>query len=475
MAVHGVKWTTVSAIFRVGLQTLRIAILSRLLTPVDFGLMAMISILLGLIDAFMDLGTGNAIIQRRDTTSHQLASLYWLNLTFATAVSTFIIASTPLFSTFYAEPQLRMLLPWCAPLFLINAIGFVFRNVMQRDLNFALLARIQMIAVTIGSAVAVIFAFRGHGVFSLILAQLATAATTATLYVAFGRHSWHPTWHFDLRDLRGYINFGLYQMGERFVNYISANIDYLVIGRALGPHALGSYTLAYQLVVLPLTTINPILTSVAFPLFAKVQSDNAALRRGYLAIAKFLAFTTLPVLIGAGLTAPVLVPLVFGPKWGEAIRLVQILAFLGVLKSFANPSGSVLLAKGRVDIDFKWECFSATLNAITFAAVVHYGVAAVAISHVILVGLYFLPFVWIVCRLIDLPLRQYLLVFVRPATFVTVMASAVLLSNNILTVLIGNHIVLLLSLCLIGSTIFVLQISYFERQYIKDLWRLLAN
>jgi O-antigen/teichoic acid export membrane protein len=157
-----------------------------------------------------------------------------------------------------------------------------------------------------------------------------------------------------MADLDGYLGFGMYQVGERTVNYFSANVDRLIIGRFLGASALGYYSLAYQLITFPLMRLNPAVTQVALPTLSKLQHDSALLRRGYLKVVSFIATVSFPILAGIFLVAPQFVELVYGKTWLPAVAVIRILCAVGALKALGNPIGSLLLSRGRADIGFYW-------------------------------------------------------------------------------------------------------------------------
>ncbi len=136
-----------------------------------------------------------------------------------------------------------------------------------KDLQFKRLAGVEVAAAIGGCVVAVLGAFQGWGVLALVLGQLAATIIRSGLLAVMGWVSWRPTLHFKREDLGGFISFGLYQMGERSINYFAWNLDKLLIGRILGSSALGFYNVAYQLMMRPLMVLNPILTRVAFPVF----------------------------------------------------------------------------------------------------------------------------------------------------------------------------------------------------------------
>lgn len=281
-AVSGVKWMSASSAIVQGVAFLKFAILARLLAPEDFGLMGMIGVVIGFAQAFDDMGISNAIIYRQDTTREQLSSIYWLGILAGILVFATVWAASPLVVIFYHEPRLRDLIFWTSFSFAITPLGQQFQVLLQKELQFSRLARLEVASGIIGAITAISLAMAGHGVFSLVWGQLASVSAMASLLIVFGYKTWHPSLHFRPDDLKNYIGFGLYQMGERSVNYFSSNVDYLVIGRFFGAEILGIYTMAYELVVRPLSKINPVLTRVAFPIFAKKQSDSQSLCRGIL-------------------------------------------------------------------------------------------------------------------------------------------------------------------------------------------------
>lgn len=474
-AVSGVKWMGMSAAFTTSAVFIQIAVLAHLLVPEDFGLMGMVMVLIGFAQAFSDMGISKAIIYRQDATREELSSLYWLNLLAGIIVFSLTWAAAPLAVAFYNEPRLYDLMRWAAVMFLVIPLGQQFQILLEKELQFNQIAKVDIAAVTIGAIFAVSFAIAGQGVFALVWGELAKVGMRSMMLLRIGWPRWRPGFRFKIRDLKGYLGFGLYQMGEGSVNIFSAKVDYLIIGKFLGPTVLGAYMLAYQLVVMPLIKINPIMTRVAFPVFAKKQSDDLALRSGYLQVIKFLALIILPLLTGLAVTASLVVPLVFGEGWEMAIPLIQILAVVGMLKSLGNPVGSVLLAKGRVDIGFKWNLFVALANTIVFWLAVQRGVYAVAWSYLVLSVLYTIIVRMILQAVIGLPWRDFVAILIRPflvalGTGATVAAAFILWENQPV-----NRLLLLMLLVALGMVVDILLISVFERRFILDKWKLLRN
>lgn len=353
-ASSGVRWTGAASIVMAVLQVTQTAILVRLLQPEDFGLMAMIMVVLGLGQAYADMGMSNAIIHRQDTTREQLSSLYWLNLMAGTAIFVLMLVAAPIAAQLFGEPRLREPMRWASLMFLIVPLGQQFQILLQKDLHFRALAVVEVSAAFAAMAASIGFALAGLGVYALIWGQLIAVAVSTTSVLGIGLRHWRPQLRFRRRELEGYLSFGLFQMGERSINYFGTKVDQLLIGSMLGAEILGFYSVAFNLVMLPILRLNPIVTRVAFPVFARIQHDVERLKRGYLLALQVLSLINFPIFLGLAVLAPWLVPMLFGDGWQATILLVQILSAVALLRSVANPLGSLLLAKGRADLGFYW-------------------------------------------------------------------------------------------------------------------------
>lgn len=410
----GMKWTGLSSLIVTVVQLMQFAILARLLSPTDFGLMGMLMVVIVFSQVFMDMGISSALVYKQDVTKKQLSSLYWLNIFAGIIVFISIIGFSPLIAAFYKEPRLTELLMYVGLIFLISPIGQQFQFLLQKELRFNQLAKVEVLSVVIGSVTAVVLAVMNFGVWALVWGQILTAVVKACLFFFIGWKNWRPRFHFKYKDLQGFLSFGLFQMGSRTVNYFASNIDYLLIGRFLGTEALGIYTLAYQLIVIPVTKINPIITKVAFPVFSLNQNDNSQIVKGFLQMTKMLAIVSFPILVGLMATSEVLVPVVFGTKWEASIPVIQILCVLGILRVLMNPNGSVLLAKGRADLGFIWDLFIAFFNGLIIWMVVKEGVTAVALAYVLVSFINFILGRKLLHYVIGLTNKEYFSTLLKP-------------------------------------------------------------
>ena len=474
-AVRGVKWTTVSMVFVTIVGLVQLAILTRLLSKTDFGLMAMIATVVGFAQVYADMGFSNAIIYKQEATPKQLSSLYWMNIAVSVALGAAVAAAAPLVAAFFGEPSLVTPLRVVCLSFVITPLGQQFQFLLQRELEFDLLARRDIAAALTGLVVASATAALGQGVFALVWGQLAQASVRSFTVAVIGWRRWRPSLHLRWGDLHGFLSFGFYQLGERTIYYWAANIDYLLIGRYLGPEQLGVYTIAYNLVVLPLTKLNPVLTKVAFPVFARRQDDPAAMRRGFGELIELVAFATFPLLIGLGVTAPIAVPVIFGDAWQPAVILVQIMVVMGLLKCLSNPLGSVLLAKGRADVGFWLNVAGTAVTVAVLWTVVSRGTEAVAWAHTGVNLLFFVVELLIIRRIIGMGVVSYLRRLARTALATLVMGAAVVGAYYLMRATSVADYLQLIALIVVGVSVYALTWLLVARSYVMGLVRLLVR
>jgi O-antigen/teichoic acid export membrane protein len=390
-ALAGVKWTSLSSIVVAVLQLSQLAVLARYLAPSDFGLMAIVSVVIGFSALFMDMGISSAIIHKRDITESQLSSLYWMNICAGIILALIVYISAPFIALFYDEILLSDLIRLLAPTFIFSSIGNQYRILYQKELFFDKLAKVEIISSLIAFVIAVLCAMKGFGVYSLVYAALSKVASANAIFFIRGIKKHKPKFHYNYNEIKGMIGFGLFQMGERSINYFNSQFDTILIGKLLGTESLGIYTIAKTLVMRPAQIINPIITKVTFPIMARVQNDKPQLRNIYLKTINYLCSINIPIYIALAVLAEPVVNSLFGENWGAAIVLVQILSVHYILRSIGNPIGSLQLAKGRADLGFYWNSLLFVFYPISIYLGSFYGVEGVAYSLVLLSMLFTIP------------------------------------------------------------------------------------
>jgi O-antigen/teichoic acid export membrane protein len=258
-------------------------------------------------------------------------------------------------------------------------------------------------------------------------------------------------------------------MGSRILNYISANADYLLIAKFLSATSLGLYTLAYHMAVFPLTQISTIITRVTFPTFSTIQDDNARLRVGYLKAIKYTSLITFPMLAGLAVVAPEFIPIVIGEKWMPMVLPLQILCIAGVLKSVGTQVGTILLSKGRSDIQFKWNIFATIVLPIAILVGVQHGITGVATAITVVGSFLFLIIQKITNNLIDLSFHDFFKALYPAAACSTILIVSMLAFQRLSTFISLQDITSLIGSMITGTMLYMLAIWIIDNNSLKEI------
>ncbi len=363
-AVKGVGWMALSQITQMVLQFVIIAILAHLLTPSDFGLIAMIVVFTNFASLFSNLGLTYAIIQKKDASALLLSSTFWVNLGVGLLLTVAFAAFSPLIAAFYEQSALIPLIAVLSLTFLISSLGGIQSALFAKELNFRILAIINMCSLAAGGLAAIILAFDGFGVWALVWFTLTiTIIKTALLCVC---SKWRPSLTFSWSEERKIIKYGLNLTGFNFVHYFARNLDNLLIGRFLGSAPLGFYDRAYQLMLFPLTNISAVLGQVAFPSLSIIQHDKKRVREAYIEATRLIAAITFPLATGLLVLARPFILTVFGPQWTTSILLVQVLSVASLIQSVETTVGWIYLSQARTDVMFRIGVLGMVVVAISF-------------------------------------------------------------------------------------------------------------
>jgi lipopolysaccharide exporter len=376
----GVRWTTFSSLGRTALQIVQVAILARLLTPADFGLFAVVLAIMAFLQIFADAGISNAIIHYQDITQKQLSSLYWLNVSASLLLATLVAVTSPWLSNWYHEPLLQYLLMLAATTLVASSLGQQIKVVAQKNLLFAKLAKVELIAAFFGFIAAICLAWLDAGVFSMIIGSLVTAVISSLLLWALLSEGWRPKLRLQLGEIRKFLKFGAYMVGNNLANTFNMQIDILLGTRLLGAQLIGMYSLPKELSLRIAGVINPIITQVGLPIMASAQGNTPLLKRIYLQTIRMTASINFPAYVSLAIFAPEIVRLILGEKWLPAIPLLQIFACWALLRSIGNPAGILLMARGRADLSFKWNMLLLLIMPPTIWIGSQFGIMGMAVA-----------------------------------------------------------------------------------------------
>jgi O-antigen/teichoic acid export membrane protein len=419
-----VRWASLSQVVRQVVQVLTIVLLARSLPPADFGLVTMALVVTGFVALFSDLGVGSAVIQRADAPAEWLSTLFWLAVAAGVVVSVATILAAPVIADIYREPALTDILRVLSLSFAITGVGVVHQAVLERHLRYGAVAKVETTSAIAGSVAALVVAFGGGGVWSLVAMSLVTAALGAILF--WIASAWRPGWSFRRHAARSGGSFGAALTTFNVANYVSRNADYFLIGRSFGPEQLGFYTLAYRLMLLPLQSVTSVINRVMFPSLSRLRDDPDRLRRIYLAGVGATAFAAFPICFGLAATAPRLIPTVLGPQWNPAVPVAIILSLVGVLQAVGASVGPVFLATGAVRMFAAWGVLSSAVVLTSFVVGLRWGIVGVASAYLVATVVLVYPSLRISLRPLSLGARDLIAVTWR--TMIISLAMAMLVT-----------------------------------------------
>ena len=342
--LQGIAWTgTMKAAIQV-MSWASTLIVARLLLPADYGLVGMATVYLGLVSMVNEFGFGSAVVTQRELTDDKVAQLNTLCVLLGALGFAFSCAVSGLLAAFFGAPELRLVVVAMSAIFLITGFQTVPYSLLQRDLQFKLLAISEGLQSFVQALTMVVLAVLGFHYWTLVIGSL-VGAITSTIMLVVSRS--HPFRRPRLAPLKEAITFSWHILVSRISWYLYSNSDFLVAGRVLGKAALGSYTFAWDLASIPVDKISALVGRVTPAIFSAVQTDRAALRRYLLNLTQGLALVTIPATWGVGLIAEELVRVVLGEKWLAAVLPLQILAAYASLRSITTLLAQVLNVTGQ--------------------------------------------------------------------------------------------------------------------------------
>lgn len=325
--------------------------LARLLTPADFGVVALAFVVLGLTQIVGDLGMAAAVVQRAELTERHIRTAFTLSSLLGIVVAVVVAAAAPVAAAVMREPALTAVLGTLALAFALRGVAGVAGALLRRNLDFRRQFWIDTISYIVGYAgVALTLALLGYGVWSLVWGSLVQAFLASAAQLAVVRHPVRPL--VGQRELPELLHFGVGMTMIGLANYIALNGDNFVVGRWMGTASLGLYSRAYNLMNLPHTYLASVMSSVLLPAFSHAQADSNRLRRGFLLVTQLTAMVAGPLMGAMVIAAPHLVSTLYGPQWMGVVGPLQILCAAGYFRALYHLDGIVAQSVGRVYSEF---------------------------------------------------------------------------------------------------------------------------
>lgn len=370
--IKGMFWSVVERFGSIMLQFIANILLARLLSPVDFGLIGMIMVFIAISNTIVESGLSAALVNKKNATEADYSTIFYINTALSIVFFIIMIVCAPFIAEYYHQPQLTQLFRVLSFILIFNALNNIQYTQLIKSINFKQLAKVNLVSTFIACTVSVVLAYKGYGVWSLVIQLLLIAIIRTVLFWIWS--TWRPSFTFSINSLKELFGFGSRLLISALLDTIYNNLQALVIGRSFSAKDLGYYSQAKKFEEVPSYTFSSVVNQVTFPVFVNMQDNFDELRKGVGKSLKTLVFMQFPIMFLLIIIAKPLFELLFTSKWNEAIPYFQILCFSGMLISMHTTNLNILKAIGKSNLFLYLEIAKKTIGLVALVIGMQFGV-----------------------------------------------------------------------------------------------------
>jgi O-antigen/teichoic acid export membrane protein len=378
--IRGLGWTAFSQISVQVMALVTTIFIAHLLTPSDVGLVAMATVFSALAMMLADLALGAALVQRETLTEEYRSTAFWLTVSMGVGLAILGVLLAGPIAALYGEPEVEPLFQVISITFVLATLGATQNALLVRDMQFRSLEVRTVLASGLAGGVAIALALLGAGPWAIVGQKLTVNAASTVL--VWRASPWRPHFMFSMDSVRDQFGYGGWIIGSRFLAYLKGYGDNYLIGRYAGPAALGAYSIAYNVMLVPLVRLVGPVQQVFFPALSRIR-DPARVGTAWLSATRMVALVTVPAFAGMAVVAPDFVSVVLGDQWDAAVPVLEILCWVGILQSVTWLTVTVLEALGRTAWLFRFTVVTTPVTLAGFAIGVQWGIVGVATAFAI--------------------------------------------------------------------------------------------
>ncbi len=351
--VKGVGWSFIDNLSSSGITFLVGLVLARLLTPSEYGIMAILTIFIAVSNSIVDSGFSNALIRKTDARRVDYNTVFLFNLLVSGLLYVVLFLAAPAISRFFKEPLLVEVMRVIGWVLVINALAIIPRTLFVKEVNFKTQTKVSLIASISSGVIGIGMALAGLGVWSLVGQQLSRQLlNTLFLWIYC---TWRPAWEFSMQSFKELFGFGSKILLSGLLNTIFNEIYSLVIGRCYTSAQLGQYTRANQFNQIFSSNLTTVIQRVSYPVLSSIQDESERLREAYRKVIKSTMLISFACMLGLAAVAKPLIVLLIGEKWLPAVGFLQIICFSGMFFPLHAINLNILQVKGRSDLFLRLE------------------------------------------------------------------------------------------------------------------------
>jgi O-antigen/teichoic acid export membrane protein len=475
-AARGVKWTAVNSIANIILSPIVLTIMARILTPFEFGKIAIVTIVIGFSKKIASMGFAHAIIQADSIDDGDLSSVFWFEQFLGIFVFIVVWVLSPIIAGLFNTPEAMILIRYSSLVFLLEPIDLVFRALLKKELEYRFFIKASLVRLIFTQVSKISFVLLGFGAMSIVLANLiGITVLTLIMFTYFIYNDlWLPKFYFSFRQLKPYLRFGIFVFGKSILENLFKYIDEILIGGFFGTEILGMYHFAKNLVTYLTKIFNQPISEIGLPLLSKFKNDLNKLNHTYKKVVKYISTLSIPGHLGVLALSSVFIPLFFGQKWIEAIPLVMILSIWGLFKSlYTTVDSSILYSIGKSDIIFYINLLDVIIRSILIILIRPLGIEYIAILLVFISLTKFIFLQFIIKKYTNLKIYNFFKEFKN-----IILASIIMFISIFLIKLyiLFNITFLNLFINIVIGSLFYFSILYLlEKEYLSELKTLVKS
>ena len=402
--ISGVIWNFAEQVGRQGIGLVITLLLARLLTPADFGLVAMMAVFLAIGMSLMDSGFKQALIRKETADQVDCNTAFFANLALGLISYMLLFLAAPIIAQFYNEPRLVWLVRAASVAILINAFKVVQSAMLSRDLNFKAQLQASIPAGLISGGIAVVLASVGYGVWALVAQMLVAAFLNMVLL--WKLQGWRPTLAVSRESLGSMYGFGYKLFLSGVLDTIFRNLYVVIIARIFTASIAGYYFFAEKIQEMVISQLVGSIQSVTYPALATMQHDNERLKAGYRKVVKVTTFLLFPAMALLAALAGPLFSVLLPDKWQPAVPYLQLMCIAGMLYPLHAINLNVLNVKGRSDLFLYLEIYKKFVAVVILCISYRYGVIGILVGQIVFSVLAYIPNSYFSSRLINYPVKE---------------------------------------------------------------------
>lgn len=475
-AITSFNWTILDGLVSQGFLFLVGIVLARLLSPEEIGVIGYLTVFLAIANIIVEAGFGSALIRKTDVSEEDYNTVFLINLVTAFLLYILLYFAAEAIAGFFKVAVLKEILQLSGAVLVINALSLIHKTQYTKFLKFKLQAIVSVSAAIISGICALIMAFTGFGVWSLVALAVVRPAVVCIVY--WITNSWRPQLMFSYGSFRELFDFGYKLLVANVINTIYHNIFYVVIGKFFSTSSLGFYTRAEQFKTPVSSNITAAIQRISFPILSTIKDDDVRLKQAFQKFIRFAVYINFPVLLGLIAMAKPMIFLLIGEKWETSIVYFQLLCVAGLLYPLQILHLNLLLVKGHSNLNLRLEVIKKLILIPIIALSIQFGILVMIYGLVLFAFIEFFVNSYYTRRLIDYSWREQFLDF-TPILLLSLFTS---FSMALLLYLPFSYFIIFIMQIVVGTSSFVigsivLKLPEFEevKQKVLSLYLRLAK